>query len=375
MTPAAPAIYVNGSAGEGGGQILRTSVALAALLGAALEIDRIRAHRKKPGLRPQHLTAVEAVARITGAAVEGATLGSCRLHLRPGSIRGGDYVFDVAQVQRSAGSVGLLLQAVLPVLAFASTPSSLVLRGGTHVPWSPPAEYLRQVFTPTVEAMHLHIELETEEWGWYPEGGGRMRAAVAPVPILQALDLTERGELEEIVGLSAVSNLPRQIAARQREQALGQLEAAGLDAGIEQTSCPSPGKGTAVFLLARYERALAGFSALGARGKPAEQVADEAVAELLAHHRTAAAVDPFLADQVVLYMALAGGRSAVTVSRISQHLLTNIQVVERFLPVRFAVEGDLGEAGRVAVEGISYRGRGGLRGNGDGAAGLRLADH
>ena len=357
MTHRSQRIRIDGSYGEGGGQILRTSMSLAALLGVELEIVHIRAGRKKPGLMAQHLTGVQATAEITDGELEGAELGSQTVRFRPGEIQGGSYLFDVSEVRASAGSTGMIFQSIAPVLAFAGERSEVVLKGGTHTNWAPPIDYLREVFLPMVRGMNLNLTIETEHWGWYPEGRGVVRVTVAPTSSLKGIDMTDRRDLIGIEGRSVLSNLPISIAERQRDRTLKRLEAEGLGARIDVAEVPSVGRGTFLFLLIRYAGGVSGFSALGARRKRAERVADEAVVPFLDHHRSGAAVDPHLADQLILYMALAGGRSTLEVSRISQHLLTNIWVIAQFLPVRFEVEGCLDEPGHVAVDGIEHRRR------------------
>ncbi|MCD6336486.1 MAG: RNA 3'-phosphate cyclase [Candidatus Latescibacteria bacterium] len=345
-------ICIDGSYGEGGGQILRTSLALSAILRQPLQVDRIRAGRKRPGLMAQHLTGVQAIARICGGMVEGAELHSGKIVFHPGEIRAGKYEFDVARVKASAGSTGMIFLTIAPPLSFAEEKSSLVLKGGTHARWAPPIDYLSDIFLPTVRRMGFEARIATERWGWYPEGGGIVRAEIVPRTSLEGITLEDRGALEAITGLSVVSNLPRSIAERQRNQALKRLRGKGLEADISLLEAPFTGTGTFFFLTAHFEHIVAGFSGLGARGKRAEKVADEAVNELFAYLQNGDAVDPYLADQLILYMALARGPSSFTTSQISRHLLTNVWVVEQFLPVKFQVQGRLGEPGRVRVEGI-----------------------
>lgn len=342
-------LVIDGSYGEGGGQILRTSLALAALLNRPVEMINIRRGRKKPGLQPQHLTAVQALAAITKAHVTGADLGSERLTFKPRELVGGQYEFDVAAVKASAGSVGLIFHAVAPALFCAKEASQLILKGGTHVPWSPPTTYLQSVFLPMVEKLGLCARIETLRWGWYPIGGGIASATIYPCDDVAPVILTERGELKHLECLSVVSNLPRSIAERQQQQVIRRLESKKLSAECEIIEAPSAGKGTCVFLLARYEHAVAGFSSLGARGKPAEQVANEAVDEFLAHHESGMVVDKHLADQLLIYLALARGSSEFTTSEITQHLLTHIWVIEQFLPVSCEVKGACGQSGRVTL--------------------------
>ncbi|OGG48991.1 MAG: RNA 3'-terminal-phosphate cyclase [Candidatus Handelsmanbacteria bacterium RIFCSPLOWO2_12_FULL_64_10] len=350
-------VVLDGSRGEGGGQVLRTGMALCALMGRPLEIVRIRAGRRNPGLAAQHLTGVRALVEITGGEVEGAAMGSQALRFAPGPIRGGAYTFDVSEAQASAGSVGLLFQAVAPVLAYAPEPSRVTLRGGTHVRWAPPVHYLQGVLLPALARMGLSAGIETETWGWYPEGGGTARAEVRPVEALRGVDLTARPDLGCVDLLSAVSNLPVSIARRQQDRALRRLQDAGLLLRVETFRAPSPGKGTFVFLLAHYDAVRAGFSALGELGKPAERVADEAVDALLAHHAGGQAVDPHLADQLVPYIALAEGPSAFATSRVTPHLMTVAEVAAEITGARIGVEGEIGGPGRVTVEGIGFKKR------------------
>ena len=345
-------VILDGSRGEGGGQILRTAMALCALTGRGLQIERIRANRRNPGLAAQHLTGVKAVAEICGGTVEGAEIGSQSLRLDPGTIRGGRYTFDVSAVRASAGSAGMLFQTVLPLLAFGDGPSELMLKGGTHTKWAPPIHFLREVLLPALRTTSLVAEIDTETWGWYPQGGGVCRAAIQPVDALRPVRLADRPALERVDLLSVVSNLPVSIARRQQDRARKRLEDAGIPLRIETAKAPSPGKGTFVFLLAHYGEHRAGFSSLGELGKPAERVADEAVDAFLAHHGSAQPVDSFLADQIVIFLALAEGRSTFTTPEVTRHLVTVAEVTSEITEAEIRIEGEVGEAGMVEVEGI-----------------------
>lgn len=348
-------ITIDGSIGEGGGQVLRTALALSILSGQAVEVHNIRAGRPNPGLRPQHLASVQAAAAICGAAVEGAELGSKALRFAPGPrVRAGHYTFDVAQMagQGSAGAVGLVLQTILLPLALAEGPSYLILRGGTHVPWAPPVDYLQHVFLPTLSWMGVDARIELLEWGFYPVGGGEVRVLIegATAP-LEALDLSERGDLKRVVVQGVAANLPSHIPQRIVDRARNLLQAEGLPVTVEPRRVRSAGPGAAIFILAEYEQVKAGFSAYGRKGLPSEQVAAEACDELLTHHRSGEPVDPHLADQLVLPLSLAGGRSVIRTSRITPHLLTNLAVVQAFLPVNVQVEGTPGAPGMITIEG------------------------
>ena len=341
-------IQIDGRYGEGGGQILRTSLALASLLRKPLEIHHIRGGRKKPGLRPQHLMAVKAMASITGGKVIGDESGSMHLFFEPGQIKAGRYSFDVG----TAGSTSLVLQTMIPALLFANGVSRVLITGGTHVPWSPCFHYLGEVFAPALAKMGKALALDIERWGWYPKGGGKIKAGVSPVSRLRSTEHAQRGELKEIRVLSAVSNLPMSIGERQRDQLIRRFHSHGFTTPrVEIVNAPSLGTGTLVFLASSFQGGRAGFSSLGQKGKRAEEVADDACSDLFQFLASDAAVDEHLADQLILYMALAKGRSSVVTERITTHLKTNMWVVEQFLPVTFRADEI---KGRVSVEGVGF---------------------
>lgn len=342
-------VHIDGSYGEGGGQILRTSLALSCLLGRPIEITNIRKARKKPGLQPQHLTAVMAAAAVSRAEVRGAELSSEALQFRPSRTIGGTYRFDVAEKRRSAGSTTLVLQTVLLPLCLAEQPSLIAVKGGTHVPWSPPFHYLSLIVAPLLTRLGMRAECSITSWGWYPLGGGQVSVKITPQRQHQPLMLIDRGRLVRVSGISAISNLPGHIAARQRDRALAILAGQGIDAAIEVLSAPSPGKGSFLFLVAEFEQISAGFGSLGAVGKRAEEVAEEACRSLLAHLQAQGALDPYLADQVVPWLAFCCGPSEFTTSRLTRHLFTNLWVVRQFLDIDIEVEGAEGEEGRVLI--------------------------
>jgi RNA 3'-phosphate cyclase len=338
-------IEIDGSYGEGGGQILRTALALSAILQKPFTIHHIRSKRKNPGLQAQHLEAAEALARITEAQTEGFKFGSQKITFIPQKILPGDYQFEV----RTAGSVSLLLQAVFLPLCLANEKSNLTLVGGTHVPWSPPFHCLSEVLLPTLKSMGVSAEATIEKWGFYPKGGGKIQLKINPVHEFKPIYLFDRSPLKKIRGISAISNLPKHVADRQREQALKRIQRElKIDAEITILyDVPSNGTGSFLFLLAEYEKTLAGFSSLGARGKPAEKVADEAVDFLKNYFSSEGCIDPHLADQLVPFMALAKGNSSFTTTRITEHLLTNLWVIQHFLDVTISIEGERGERGRI----------------------------
>jgi RNA 3'-terminal phosphate cyclase (ATP) len=351
-------LTIDGSHGEGGGQVLRTSLALSAITGQPVRVDEIRARRRKPGLRPQHLTGVRAVAKICNAKVEGARLNAQSLVFAPRSApQAGTYTFDVAQAAKggSAGSTSLILQTVLLPLALAEGGSEVTLRGGTHVAWSPPYDYLKRVYLPTLARMGIQAKVHIQKWGWYPVGGGVVRATIVgngkhqPATALTGLDLRERGELLRVRGVSASSNLPKHIRTRQEKAALQALRSNAVNARLQVVDAPAKGRGTVVFLWVDFESASAGFTSLGERGKPAERVAEEAAQDLLAYLQSKAALERYLADQLVLPMALACSPSQFTAQEVTQHLLTNAWVVNQFLPGRVRVAGAEGHPGSCTI--------------------------
>jgi RNA 3'-terminal phosphate cyclase (ATP) len=327
-------LSIDGSYGEGGGQILRTALALAALLGRPVTIDHIRANRPKPGLRPQHLRAVRALAEITAAGLQGDRENSTRLTFMPQKLRGGTFRFDIG----TAGACTLLVAAVLPPLLFAPEPSEVVITGGTHVPFSPPYHYFAEVFLPVIAAMGGKVESKLGRWGWYPAGGGEIKLQITPCRRLKAMRLEERGELQSLQLLIGLTNLPAHIAGREEETLQRQLTASGYRLESRLVTPTSAGQGNGLFLKAAFARTVVAFSALGRRGVPAEQVAGEVGHAWLTFVQSRAAVDLHLADQLIPYMALADGDSSLVTEQLSGHLLTNIRVVEQFLPVRFEVD-------------------------------------
>lgn len=348
-------MVIDGAYGEGGGQILRTALALAVLTERPTRIDNIRAGRGQPGLRPQHLTAVRAAGAVCDAELKGDALGSQTVTIVPsGSVGPGDYVFDVAEAAPggSAGSVGLVLQTILLPLALADGESRVELRGGTHVAWAPSVSYLEHVYLPALARMGIDVDVELTRWGFYPAGGGEIHVRIPTQGgPLQPIVLTGRGGVERIWGIAAVTNLPAHIPQRMADRAQNVLAEQGLEAKVEPRRLRGAGPGAGIFLFAEYEHVTAGFTAYGRKGLPAERVAEAACEDLLDHHRSEAAVDPHLADQLVLPMALSEGVSRLVTSEITQHLLTNVWAVRQFLDCRLGVEGELGSPGTLVVRG------------------------
>jgi RNA 3'-terminal phosphate cyclase (ATP) len=341
-----PLLELDGAAGEGGGQILRTSLALALLTQQPFHLRNVRARRSKPGLQPQHLMSVQAAAAIGQAHVRGASLGSTDLVFEPGEVMAGKYQFAIG----TAGATGLVLHTLyLPLALGTSAPSQLTLTGGTHVTTSPCFHFLNITWRPYLELLDLHVRLRIRRPGFYPRGGGVVEVSIQPCPRLQALQLRERSPVKRVTGISAVAGLPPEIARRQARRATIRLEQRGLAVDIrEETWDDGPGTVLAVILDTPPVPAL--FFGLGARGKPAERVADEAVEQVVAYLDAApAAVDSHSADQIVLPLALAEGSSHFSVAEVSSHLLTNVEVIRRFVERDIVIEGQEGQPGSVHV--------------------------
>lgn len=336
-------VGIDGSFGEGGGQILRTTLSLSSITGKPIRIFNIRKNRPKPGLMPQHLISVKALARISGAEARGVEPGSTEITFKPGQVAAGEYLFEIG----TAGSVVLLLQSLLPPLLFAKTPSRLVLTGGTHVPFSPPFDYLRDVFSPWLARIGVQVSCDIERYGFYPRGGGKIAVRITPAAKIRGVDLRKKGPVLSVVGRSCVANLPLSIAERQRKAAFEPL--AEHSPAIDAATVPSSGKGTYLFLRVDTETGPAGFSALGSIGKRAEDVGREAAREALAYIGSRAALDPCLADQLVLFLALSKESSIFTTSQVTNHLVTHLHVVRRILGAHFEIEGSVGKPGTVRL--------------------------
>jgi RNA 3'-terminal phosphate cyclase (ATP) len=323
-------LKIDGSQGEGGGQVLRTSLALSAITGTPFSIEQIRAKRDKPGLLRQHLTGVRAVAALCGAQVEGDALGSKSLRFTPGPIQPGTYRFEIG----SAGSGGLVLQAVLPVLLVAPGPSTIEIVGGTHNDKSPPASFLAQTLLPLLGRMGPKLDITLDRYGFYPAGGGQYTVRIEPAPLVP-LRLLERGPIGEITPVAVVANLPRRIGHRELDEIRAEL---GLEPRAGRViEVESPGPGNVVWIEARAEHVTEVFTGFGRRGIAAERVAQEAVAEFVAWRELDVPVGEHLADQLLVPCALAGGGSFVTPTP-TLHTETNAQIIRKFLDRRFSFE-------------------------------------
>jgi RNA 3'-terminal phosphate cyclase (ATP) len=337
-------ISIDGSFGEGGGQILRTSVALAAITGRGVEIHHVRGRRTKPGLQPQHLAAVRAAGALCGASLRGDEVGSQWLRFEPQqAVVAGDYRFEIG----TAGAAPLVVQTVLLPLVLAAGASTVRVTGGTHVPHSPPVEYLEAVYFPALRKAGVDIEMAYGSAGFYPRGGGEIEVKIGGSGVIQPLDWRERGALNELRAFIVTSNLPAHVAQRGAEVVERALKAIGRKAVIEKREKPSPGPGAAVVLAAQCERGGAAFSAIGELRKPMEKVAAAPTPEFLRWWKSGASCDEHLADQLVLPLAFAGAPSVWTTPVVTEHLRTVIWVVQQFLNVQVTVEE--GEIGTVSL--------------------------
>jgi len=325
-------IDIDGSEGEGGGQILRSALSLAICTQQAFRITNIRANREKPGLMRQHLTAVMAAAEICDADAEGAEMGSRTLTFRPGRLVAGDYSFAIG----TAGSCTLVFQTVLPALLTAPGESGVRITGGTHNRAAPPFDFLARSFLPLLERMGAKVQLDLASYGFFPRGGGEIRARVTPAPRLRALTLHERGAWVRGYAEAYVAALPLHVAQRELEvigRALrwspDQLHLRGLPNDV--------GPGNALTITVEYANVSEVVSGFGERGVRAETVATQAAEEARAYLSATAPVGEHLADQLLLPMALGEGGSFVT-TRATQHLRSNIDIIERFTQRRFTVE-------------------------------------
>lgn len=331
-------LEIDGAHGEGGGAIVRTAVALSAVTGTPCSITNIRAKRKNPGLQAQHVTAVDAVAKLCGAEITGNALHYTELTFLPHEIRGGSLSLNVG----TAGSTALVLQALMIPAMHCTTPLMIKLTGGTLNKWAPSIGYLQHVTLPMLERMGYKGALKVLRHGFYPRGGGLVEAVITPAE-LAPLHATEPGSLVRITGACTLSRdlEKQQVGERMQKYARGEIFRelhVAPDIRVDYVDAASTGGG--IELYAIYENTVLGSSALAERGKRAEDVAKEAVQELLGYVRSGACADKHLGDQLIPYLALArAGRSGMTVSDITEHARTNIWLCEKFLDAAFAVEG------------------------------------
>ena len=346
-------IHIDGAQGEGGGQIVRSALALAIVTGRPFIIDNIRAARKKPGLMPQHLAAVVAAQRICNGGVHGAQIGSSSLRFEPQPVQGGDYRFDIG----TAGSATLVLQTVLSALLTARAPSTLSIEGGTHNPWAPPFEFLEKAFLPLVCRMGPRVTLTLSRHGFYPAGGGKLIVAIQPSLELDGFDLLERGTLLTRSARAIVANLHPHIAEREVQTILREMDWAASCGRVEEVNALGPGNIVIVELA--FEHVTEVFCAFGRRGVRAEQVAAEVVEQVRSYLQADAPVGPHLADQLLLPLGISAWQSkdgarqrggSFRTLPLTGHSATHIEILRQFLEVQIAVEPSFdGHTCRVSV--------------------------
>jgi RNA 3'-terminal phosphate cyclase (ATP) len=327
------AIFIDGSMGEGGGQILRTSLALACITGKNLHIENIRAARRKPGLAKQHLSCVRAACEICGGKCKGASIGSQTLDFQPGTIRSGDFSFDIG----SAGSATLVIQTILPALFLADKPSTVTVTGGTHNPWAPPFDFLAETFLPAIKTAGFDAICKLEKYGFYPAGGGKITLDVRPrqQKLKQLIDFCQLTENIQIHARIYTAKLPAQIAQRQKKLLLrSKLNFKNIE-HIEVTNSDGPGNCVMLRLLGGERTTV--FTAFGQKGKASEKVVGEVVKLAEDFLSGGAAVDRFLADQLLIYMAISKS-GTFTTNDLTTHLTTNVETIKKFLPVDFKTE-------------------------------------
>lgn len=324
-------LAIDGSLGEGGGQIVRSSLALSLVTGQGFVLSHIRAGREKPGLQRQHLAAVNAAADISRAAVQGATIGSCRLTFEPGPVAAGEYAFRVG----TAGSATLVLQTVLPALLLARQPSMLTVEGGTHNPFAPPFEFLAKSYLPLVNRLGPTVQATLERYGFYPAGGGRVRASIQPAEQLAGLELLDRGPTIGQRVRALVAHLPLHIARRECRTIARQ-------SGWEESAFQAEeiqdahGPGNVVLVEIESQQVTEVFTGFGKRGVRAEDVASAVWREAHEYLTANVPVGPHLADQILLPLGIAAARghgSALRTAALTKHATTHIEILRQFLGV------------------------------------------
>ena len=335
-------IKLDGSEGEGGGQILRSALTLSVATGQPFTIEHIRAGRAKPGLLRQHLTALRAAAAICGGKYsDDAAVGSSQLLFYPGDIRAGNYEFAVG----TAGSAMLVLQTILLPLMQADAPSRVIISGGTHNPAAPPYEFVEQCYLPLLGAMGAEVDLKLLQYGFMPAGGGKVMAAIQPCDGLRPIHMSERGETRDVTATAYFANIPFDVAERELNQVRDRLALPKTAAIVREVNAAGPGNMIAV--TARCEHVTEMTTAFGRRGIRAEEVADSVADDMKRYLADNVAIGPHLADQLLLPLAIAGGGS-FTSTAPTPHTTTNAATISKFLDVDIAFE-PIGDTGNVTV--------------------------
>jgi RNA 3'-terminal phosphate cyclase (ATP) len=337
-------IEIDGSYGEGGGSVLRIATALSAVTSKPIHITNIRSGRPKPGLMAQHMNAVKAVVDLSNASVKGLEVGSTEISFTPKSLNGGSYKIDIG----TAGSISLILQAFMIPAAFADGPVKIRITGGTDVRWAPSVDYIENVKLPILRLMGYNANINIIQRGHYPRGGGIVEIVVEPITKLKSLNVSKL-QFDSICGVSHSVNLPIDISKRQAQSAKNILRCEGYNSEIKiKGSKKAVGPGSSIFLWTNGITPVSG-SAVGEPGKKAETVGSEAAKQILYHISRKSAVDKYMGDQLIPYMALAGS-SCIKTAELTQHALTNMHITEKFIDKKFHVDGIIGETAFIMVD-------------------------
>ena len=341
-------IRIDISRGTGGGLLLRGALTLSVLTGQAVRLTRIRARRTSPGLKLQHLRLIDVLARMSGAAVDGAVIGSQSLCFEPRRALSHEPVIDID----TPGSLTLLLQSILLPLSFSPQPTRLRLVGVTHAPRSPAFENIDWQWLPLLRQAGYRAEIALERAGFAPKGGGGMLVSIQPITAIEPLHLVERGRLLRVSGCSLVACLDRSVAARQRLQLMSRLQGLKIPIEINSGTVSAPLPGTFIVLLAEFEHSKQSFFTLGELGHPPEVVANKAADSLIAHlHCEEGALDSHLASQLMLPLSFANGESALSTSCVSEQMLLTAELINDFLPATISIDAQLGQPGEILVRG------------------------
>lgn len=340
-------IEIDGALGEGGGQIIRTALSLSVLTGKSFAMKNIRANRPNPGLQEQHLTCIRACREICAARVEGDAIKSAAFSFSPSQSSPGSYHFSI----KTAGAISLVLQCIYYPLAFLQAPSQVTLAGGTHVYWSPSFEFLAWNWLPLIRKPGYRGEISLEKAGYFPRGGGTVKAKVLPARKLDRIRMLFRGALKGIQVFIGSSGLPDSVRERMRKIVRSRLKEHLAITRISDESVPSAGINAYLCITAYFEHSQACFTDVGRKGRPAEDVARQALDDFDEYQSRRGALDLHMADQILLPLALIGeGASVYTTTHVTGHLLTNADILRRFLPVDIEIQGTEGEEGRVSVK-------------------------
>lgn len=336
-------IEIDGSSGEGGGAIVRNAIALSALSLKPIHITNIRANRPKPGLMPQHFNAVKAVQQLSNAEIDKLNVGSTEISFYPSGLEGGKFEIDI----KTAGSITMVLQAFMIPAAFADSQVEITIKGGTDVRWSPSIDYFKNIALKILKVMGYDSKIDLVRRGHYPRGGGIVKVKINPINKLNPVNLADLN-FNKIKGISHAVNLPEHVAIRQAESAEKLLKASGIESEIKiEHSDNAPGPGSGITLWSDGNIPVGG-SHSGERGLRAEKVGEKAAKEILYHISKGAALDKYMGDQIIPYMAIAGN-SDIKTAELTQHALTNIYVAEKIIEKKFEVKGRCGQVATIKV--------------------------